>query len=237
MQYRFDFLAGDLRRWVGLLRPLLNGIELLPRLSPEWMLVKAMISGRTRDAVSQATFDRLRGAYRSVEAIAAAPPIRIERTIHTVTYAKTKARHLTAALDRIRENLGTCRLDFLTELPLDDARIFLEALPGVGTKIAATTLNASTLDFPVMIVDTPVLRILRRLRIIGTDTGYGAASAAVTGALPDMSGRAFFEFHVAMKRLGQNICTYRDPQCGRCPLATECPGVGGNGTSFLDDGH
>jgi endonuclease III len=223
MQRQFDFLAVDIERWRGRLAPMLKGVEMLPRRRPIGQLVKSIMSSRTRDAVSQAAFDRLTRHYCTVGRLAASKPKAVEAIISDVTHAPAKAEWLVAALARIRHEYGGFDLGFMGEMPLADSLACLERLDGVRRKVAASTLNASTLGLPVLIVDTHVLRVLRRLSAISPTASYREASDAVTGAMADWTGDDFLLFHVAMKRLGQAFCHDRAPNCRACPLAADCP--------------
>lgn len=226
MQWELGFLAPDIRLWRKTLAPLLKGAELLPRRRPVGQLVKSMISGRTRDPVSQAAYDRLVCAYPRPAALAEAAPAQIERAIGAVTFAAEKAVHVAAALRMLRDGPQGFRLEMLAERPLASALGFLEALPGVGRKVAASTLNASTLSLPVFIVDTHVWRVLRRLGAIGPTATPRDASETITAAMPCWTGQDFLDFHVLTKRLGQLFCRPEAPPCGSCPLATVCPSAG-----------
>jgi endonuclease-3 len=221
MQLGF-FGRSDLEHWrTGLAR---LGTALPPRRrKPVGQLVKSLISGRTRDPVSLAAYHRLRDRFGSARAIAAAPVPLIGETIAEVTFAEAKAKWLASALRRIGRERPDFDLDFLGALPLDDALAWLERLPGVGRKVAASTLNASTLGRPVFIVDSHVLRVLRRLGFVDTNAEALAGSAAVTAAMPHWSGDDFLAFHIAAKRLGQFACHPETPACMRCPLRRDCP--------------
>lgn len=237
MQFGFGFLRADLLRWRAGLAPLLDGVALPPPRTPTGQLIKSMISGRTRDAVSQAAYDRLAARFGSAARIALASPGAIEAAIADVTFAADKARHLVAALTLLRATPGGLRLAGLGALPLDAALAFLETLPGVGRKVAASTLNASTLAMPVLIVDTHVLRVLRRLGAVAPTADIRAASERVTAALPEWSGQDFLLFHVAVKRLGQTVCHAVTPSCGSCPLAGDCPSALRRGTKRYGAGR
>jgi endonuclease III len=224
MQARFDFCGhGEIECWSQRLAPLLAGVDLPPRRSPVGQLVKSMISSRTRDAVSLAAYHRLVARFGSPAGIAAAESAIIAEIIADVTFPEAKAEHLVDALRRIAEACRGYRLDFLAAMPLDEALAWLERLPGVARKVAASTLNASTLDRPVFIVDSHVQRVLRRLGLGGPRADIRALSEAVTAAMPDWSGGDFLRFHVAVKRLGQRICRFEAPSCAACPLAGDCP--------------
>ncbi len=223
MQGQFDFGGkGDIARWKAQLTPLLDDIELQPRRRPIGQLVKSMISGKTRDPVSQAAYDRLCRYYRSPRRLAQASPAAIARLIEDVTFPEEKAQWLVDTLRAIRRIRPDFDLDYLGALPIEAALLRLERLPGIGRKVAASTLNASTLARPVFIVDTHVLRVLQRLGFVSEHADIRKASEAVTGAMPGWTADDFLNFHVMMKRLGQIACRPDTPGCARCPLAADC---------------
>lgn len=222
MQQSFDFVAADITRWRDRLVPITDRGP-LPRRRPVGQLVKSLISGRTRDAVSLAAYHRLRDRFGSAAEIAHAPAPLIERTIADVTFPEIKADWLAAALRRIERERPGFNLDFLGTWPLDTALAWLEQLPGVGRKVAASALNASTLAMPVLIVDSHVHRVLERLGFVAAGTEPRTASEKATAALPDWDGDDFLHFHIAMKRLGQTACRFEARDCTSCPLAADCP--------------
>lgn len=223
MQQRFDFASSDLERWREALQPMLEGIVLLPRRSPIGALVKSLISGRTRDPVSLRAYRRLCRLFPSPAHLAGAPAAEIEHAIRDVTFAEIKARWLAEGMRRIRNERPDFDLDFLASLPIAEALLWLERLPGVGRKVAAAALNASRLARPVFIVDTHVLRVLQRLGFVGPRAEIRTASEEVTAALPCWTGDDFLWFHVAVKRLGQTFCRPEAPDCAHCPLSFHCP--------------
>jgi len=216
-------MGTDLERWRGKLAPLLDDITILPRRKPAGQLVKSLISGRTRDAVSLDAYRRLGKRYHSAARIADAPPDDVAAVIYDVTFAEQKSRWLVAAMAEIRSACPDFNLDFLAAMPIDAALGWLERLPGVGRKVAASTLNASSLARPVFIVDTHVLRVLRRLRFMHDTADISATSEAVTAARPGWDADDFLGFHVATKRLGQIACHETAPACGACLLQADCP--------------
>lgn len=223
MQGQFAFVSDDITRWRARLAPLLADVYALPRRTPAGQLAKSLISGRTRDAVSLAAYGRLSMRFGSAAGIASATPAAVEREIADVTFAPMKAEWLVEAMRSIGRERPDWRLGFLANLPLGEALGWLERLPGVGRKVAASTLNASTLVRPVLIVDSHVLRVLSRLGLVAANAEARLASEIVTAAMPDWSADDFLRFHIAMKRLGQTVCHFEAPICGACPLAADCP--------------
>jgi endonuclease-3 len=231
MQVAFNFAVADVADWYARLSPVA-----LPfmRRSPIGQLVKSMISARTRDLVSTAAYDRLVAHYRGPLAIAKAAPADVAGIIRDVTFPDAKAEQLVTALREIAASDAGFALDHLAESPLGEALAWLERLPGVARKVSASTLNASMLGRPVMIVDTHVLRVLQRLGFVPTTADYRTCSEAVTAAMPDWKGDDFLSFHIALKRLGQAVCRWDVPECAACPLAADCPTAkAGRGRQFI----
>lgn len=223
MQPSFGFNGhDDIARWQHALAPMRAMAGALPRRSPIGALIKSMISGRTRDPVSLAAYDRLVGTFGTPGRVLAAGRDEVLRCIATVTHAEDKADHVVDALGRIAAERGNFDLSFLAMPPIGEALAWLERLPGVGRKVAAATLNASTLDRPVLIVDGHVLRVLERLGFVRRHAEARMASEAVTAAMPEWRGGDFLDFHIATKKLGQALCRFDAPECAQCPLRGDC---------------
>jgi endonuclease III len=197
-------------------------LDTVPRFSPVGQLIKSLISSRTRDTVSFPAYYRLEAQFGSVPALAQAAPGEIERVIADVTFADVKAERLAATLRQIRAERSDFKLGFLAREPLAAALAWLERLPGVGRKVAASTLNFSRLRLPVFVVDTHVLRVLQRLGVVRSKANATEASEAVTLAMHDWTADAFASFHSQLKLLGQSVCCWDKPDCRLCPLAARC---------------
>ena len=115
---------------------------------PVSQLVLGLVGGRTREAVSLAAFTSLARKFRCWEAVRDAPVAEVRATIRHVTYADVKADRLQCALKRLTDRRGRLELEFLGRLDLTSAMAWLMRLPGVGPKVAALTLNFSTLRMP-----------------------------------------------------------------------------------------
>src|SRR5882724_8189449 len=146
MQWSFELddrlvlwqIRARLLAWLGPQRDTL-------RLDPVSHLVAAIISKRTRDEVSSAAFARLQRRYSSWEMLCSASPGEVEALIVPVNLAERKARELPLALRKIAARSGSLDLDFLADWDEEMAMQWLRGLPGVGSKVAATVLNFSTL--------------------------------------------------------------------------------------------
>jgi endonuclease III len=222
MQMELDFGASDAiadawRRLEDRFGP----ADAPPARTPIGQLVKSLISSRTYDAISLGAYERLTASLRWSE-IAAAPTRRIEALIADVEFADVKARHLRQALMQVETERPDFDLSFLGYLAEAEALSWLERLPGVGRKVAASVLNFSILGRRAFVIDTHVLRILRRLGLVGPHATTMAAYDRVMGGLAGWAATDLTELHVQMKRLGQRICRPQRPHCGACPLAGSC---------------
>ncbi len=223
MQMAFDFGAGA---EIALMRDQLRdffgcGYEIQWR-EPVGQLVKSLISGRTRDEISLCAYERLTQVYPRWSDLAAATVDTVQSLIDDVTFPDVKARHLGETLRAIKASHPDFDLSFLGRWPVPDSLAWLERLPGVGRKVSASTLNFSTLRMPAFVVDTHVLRVLRRFGLIGAKAGTKAAYDAVMETTGGWTAADLAEFHIIVKRLGQTLCLTDQARCQQCPLRRRC---------------
>ena len=123
------------------------------RVSAINQFIRSFIASRTLDWQSDRAFTRLLNRYSGPEALAEAPVAEIEAALDGVQFADKKARELKDALLHIRARAGSVDLEFLAGLDVETALVWLEQIRGVGRKIAAATLNFSTLRKRAFVVD------------------------------------------------------------------------------------
>lgn len=194
--------------------------ELRHEPTPQW--VKAMISSRTYDAISDGAFMRLSG-LPSWDMLSQMDATEILPIIQDVTFAQNKAIHLVKSAQIIKHQRGAVELDFLTVWPTQPAFDWLNSLPGTGPKVAGVTLNFSTLRKPVFAVDTHILRVFWRMGLAPSRHNFKRDYITLSNLIPnDWDADDLYELHWLMKYLGQRICTHSRPLCGRCPLASLC---------------
>ena len=223
MQMAFGFGAAQDLEWVwDQLKSRLGRPGLIPVRTPIGQLVKSSISGRTRDEVSLGAYHRLVEAYPAWSDIARATTADIEAVIGDVTFPDVKARHLRAALRAIAATHPDFDLTFLGAQGVASALEWLERLPGVGRKVSASTLNFSTLRMPAFVVDTHILRILRRFGFVRSKADTRATYDATMTMLYDWSAADLAGLHMVMKRLGQDICRADYACCRDCPISRRC---------------
>lgn len=225
MQLAFD-MAGDGGRLEDARARLLAAFGPMRgkgRLDPLSELIKGILGAHTVDAVSDAAFYRLAARFRSWSALHGADPASVTALIAGVTRPAEKTADLLHALDVIHAHAGRLDLGFLAALETPAALSWLQSLRGVGPKIAAAVLNFSTLQRPVMVVDTHVLLVSRRM-------GWAAATASTQKVFLDWMARLpahwdaedIAEWRRLLRTLGQRFCKPKAPACLHCPLASIC---------------
>lgn len=197
-----------------------------PRLrTPAGHLVKSIISSRTKDEVSRVTAERLEMRYPSWSLLAHAPLDEIQGLIKDVTFPEDKARYLRDALRAVAARCPEFDLKFLKEMTVDQALDWLERLPGVGRKAAASVLNFSSLKMPAFVIDTHILRLLRRFGLVRRTADIAGAYDCVMVMVPEWSAAEFAGMHMLMKRLGQTVCQSSRARCEHCPIGERCKRV------------
>ncbi len=207
-------------------------------LDPLSELVSSLLSHRTRNADSGAAFKALRQRFPDWAAVAAAPTAEVQAAIAGVTWPEQKAPRIQSILRAIQAECGTLSLDFLADLPVEDARAWLERLPGVGPKTSAAVLSFSTLRRPALPVDSHHHRVAARTGLIPSGLAVGPSHRVLAAQLPsDWDAQHIYDNHEVLMLHGQRCCFYRKPACVRCPLLDLCPTGQGllRGAKGLDD--
>jgi len=192
------------------------------RVSAINQFIRSFISSRTMDWQSDRAFTRLLNRYSGPEALAEAPVAEIEAALEGVQFADKKARELKDALLHIRARASSLDLEFLAGLDVETALVWLEQIRVVGRKIAAATLNFSALRKRTFVVDTHIIRIMRRFGFVKPNAETEDVYDAVMAAARDMSADDLYEFHWHLKRLGQHTCRALKANCSACPLSETC---------------
>jgi endonuclease-3 len=191
----------------------------VPSGDPVAELILTVLSQNTADTNSGRAFIQLMRRYPSWQAIAEAPADEVVATIQNGGLAQQKAPRIQAILRTIGERSPEFDLDFLRDLPLEEARAWLRSLPGVGPKTAACVLLFA-LGRPAMPVDTHVERVSKRLGLIPEKSTPEQAHALLEALVePD----DYYPFHMLLIKHGRRLCTARNPACERCPLEPDCP--------------
>jgi endonuclease III len=204
--------------------------ELLPprRSDPLEELILTVLSQHTSDVNAGRAFEGLRAAFPSWDDVVRAPTRAIADAIRSGGLADTKAPRIQAILRELAERRGAFDLSYLAGLSDEEARAELLSLPGVGPKTAAVVLSFS-LERDAMPVDTHVHRATRRLGLVPPTASAERADRLLHDLVPEGLRTPL---HVALIRLGREICKAPTPRCRICPLKDICP----TAPRYLGDG-
>lgn len=190
---------------------------------PEWVLVQGVIGARTKSEVSNAATERLLARYGGWEAVAEAPLEELQADLATQTYPNIAAERLKACLTDLVARRGAADLSHLAAMGTPEAMDWLEQLPGIGRKIAAGVMNASTLDRAALVLDSHHRRILQRMGLVPAKADTASAYEAIMPAMPrEWSAAEYDEHHLLMKKVGQTRCRPRVLDCTNCAALSLC---------------
>ncbi|HEY8767660.1 MAG TPA: endonuclease III [Dehalococcoidia bacterium] len=190
-----------------------------PHGDPMAELVLTILSQNTSDTNSGRAFMRLVRRFPDWRALMDAPMSEIEREIAVGGLAKQKAPRIKASLDAVWVARGSFDLEFLREMPLDEAKSWLREMKGVGPKTAACVLMFS-FGLPALPVDTHVHRVAQRLGLVPERATAEQAHDILEAMLePDL----VFPFHIMLIKHGRRLCGAQRPRCEDCPLLEGCP--------------
>ena len=156
----------------------------------------------------------------SPEALAGASEEAIAEAVKVAGQHRQRSRRIKSVASLVIERFRGDLWSLIRSRSIEDARKELMSLPGVGRKTADIVLLFSARR-PVFPVDRHIMRIFDRLGFLGPKPGYEIIRSAVEEALGD-DPKALLFAHLALIRLGREICRARKPLCASCPLSDLC---------------
>jgi endonuclease III len=193
---------------------------------PEWRsplppvdeLVSTILSQNTNDTNRDRAFECLRQRFSSWEEVRDADPQAVVEAVRVAGLANQKGPRIQAALRDITTQRGSLDLDFLRDLPAEQAHEWLTQFKGVGPKTAAIVLQFS-LGKPAFPVDTHIYRVTGRIGLRPMKMSVEDSHPHLAGLLPP---ETYYAAHLNIIRLGREICQARRPNCPACPLQDLC---------------
>ncbi|MWV26619.1 endonuclease III domain-containing protein [Aurantiacibacter rhizosphaerae] len=193
------------------------------RRDPVWTLVQGVIGAQTKTPISNASTDALLARFGSWEEVARADPALLLEMLGNQTFPSVAAERLKACLLAIMEERGAVDMRHLSNLPDDAAMEWLEALPGVGRKIAAGVMNTSIFARRQLVIDGHHRRVMQRAGLVPPRADTARAYSALMPLLPEeWTAADIDEHHLLVKRLGQVHCRPSRPHCDACPILGDC---------------
>jgi endonuclease-3 len=178
-------------------------------------LIRTVLSQNTNDRNRDVAYERMRERFPTWEQVRDAPTEDLEEALRPGGLAATKAPRIQAILRELDERPD---LDWLPQVPRQQAVEFLTSLPGVGRKTAACVL-IFTFDIPEIPVDTHVYRVGGRLGLFRAGASFEEAHDEMLAITPPTDA---YELHVNLIRHGRAICRPK-PRCAECGLRRMCP--------------
>lgn len=181
-------------------------------------LVSTILSQNTNDINRDRAFNALRDKFPTWEQVRDAKTREVIAAIKTAGLANQKGPRIQKVLGAITEERGTLNLDFLADLPTEEARAWLMKFNGVGPKTAAIVLCFS-LNKPAFPVDTHIFRVTGRIGLRPGKMTVEQAHPYLESVFPP---ETYYAAHLNIIRLGREVCKARKPLCPRCPINKLC---------------
>lgn len=181
-------------------------------------LISCILSQSTTDANRDRGFSALKAQYPTWSDVHHAIEDELVETIRPAGLANTKAPYIQGSLATIFEERGEYNIDFIEEMPVPEAKKWLQNLPGVGPKTAAIVLCFGY-NRPAFPVDTHVHRTGKRIGLLPPKISANKAHEHMEAIVPD---EEFYAFHLQLIYHGRAICKARNPQCEECPIKQHC---------------
>lgn len=194
-------------------------VEHRPRLDGISELVWTILSQHTSDLNAGRAYDSLTERFPSWQQVVDAPIDLLTMVIRHGGLAQQKAPRIQNVLSIVKERTGDYDISFLAEMPLKEAKAWLQTLPGVGPKTTGVVLSFA-LGMPAMAVDTHIFRVSRRLALIGPKVTADEAHDILERSI---TPERVFPFHVYLITHGRRVCKALRPLCNSCVLSERCP--------------
>lgn len=181
-------------------------------------LVSTILSQNTNDINRDRAFEALHAKFPTWEQVRDAKESDVIDAIRPAGLANQKGPRMQQVLKAITEERGSLDLNFLADLPIEEARSWLMKFNGVGPKTAAIVLCFS-LNRPAFPVDTHVYRVTGRIGLRPEKLNVEQAHPYLESVFPP---ETYYAAHLNIIRLGREICNARKPLCMNCPVVDLC---------------
>ena len=173
------------------------------------LVIAVMLSAQTTDKSVNAVTPILFEKYPSLDDLNNAPLEDIEKILKPIGLYKNKAKNLKGIVKDLVE-----RFNYIVPSNKDE----LMTLPGVGNKTAGV-IRAEIFQIPDLPVDTHILRIAKRLKLVKKDDEPIDVERKLKKIIPE---ERWIKSHHQLIHFGRYHCLARSPKCENCKISDMC---------------
>jgi len=192
------------------------------RRPPLEQLILGLLSDQTSERKAVQALRRLQTDFVDFNEVRVTRPNDLAAAIHMVADPQAKAKRILRVLHQLFLRNACVTLEFLTRLPLDQARGFLEQLDGVDARTVATVVLLS-LGGSALPADAALVRIAKRIGLVGRAWHAEQVQQVLEDAIPADDKFAFYRLMVIH---GETVCLVKTTRCEACSLRTLCESSG-----------
>jgi len=183
--------------------------------APFQFVMAVMLSAQATDIQVNKVTDRLFKKIKNPEDLLAMGFANFERSISSINYYKTKAKHIFQTALLLIENWELKIKNYKHWIPYTLEELM--KLPWVGVKTGKLIAHV-LYDKPFIAVDTHIHRVSNRLWIVET-TSPEKTSELLEKIIPDSYKD---HAHHSLVLFGRYYCTAKNPKCEACKLKKIC---------------
>lgn len=173
------------------------------------LVIAVMLSSQTTDSSVNKITPLLFNKYQTLVDFKTANYFDIEKIIHPLGLSLTKAKNI-VQLSKILVD------EYNSKVPFD--KIELMKLPGIGNK-SAGVIRAEVFNIADLAVDTHILRICKRLKIVESNAKSIDAERALKKCINESE---WIKSHHYLIFFGRYHCLAKNPKCQNCKLFDIC---------------
>jgi endonuclease-3 len=181
-------------------------IRFLNQTDPFRFMISVILSAQTTDKMVNQVVVELFETYPTVESLADASLVAVEKIIHPTGFYKMKAKNIVSCAQAMVGKDIPSTIDELV------------TLPGVGRKTANCVLG-EVFHKPAIIVDTHFGRVVFRLGLVSSKN-----PDVIEKEIVSLLEESFhYRFSMVANLFGRTTCHAKKPSCPICPLVSLCP--------------
>lgn len=181
-------------------------------------LISTILSQNTNDINRDRAYHQLKKRFETWEEVRDADVSFVIEAIRTAGLANQKGPRIQKILREITAERGSLDLDFLSQIPDQQAWEWLYRFKGVGPKTASIVLLFS-LGKSAFPVDTHIQRVTGRIGLRPEKMSVERSHHHLADLFPPETYQAA---HLNIIRLGREVCHPRNPACEVCVLQSLC---------------